>query len=325
MTVPYGFANQAVSSSRPLKTNGLSSTDSLFVAAAPMRLPLPLSPQRARISQMESSPATLHPNNFCSPVKPKIFMELEGGKTEEVSIKSEGERSRLLKAGHYCLSSYAEHYDEVSLGKKIHTALTLKEQFPQLSDQSAEKMEKLMKKTDVRLHVDAEMGGLVFVARGTGSKGDMIQDAITGFGGEGFKYSNLTKLVYLMKTEGIVPDTFTGHSLGGGMAMAASKGFANKNSETIVFDAQALTHSQTAKFYALGGSDAKDLNIRNFRIKSPLSLGSMMRTMPYFEQPTNTIRLQKSGEHKRNPINELTDNHGVTTIMEAIKDIKLAA
>jgi hypothetical protein len=313
-------SNEAAASSAASRNYPIRLPTSCFSSASPM--PVPQHAHVASASSMESPPIGTTPKNAFSPATSTLTEGVAGAKCEEAGITSEQQRQKTLKAGQYCLSFYRDNYKGETLSKHLDSATALKAQFPQLSDKTANDMQVLMEKTNMRLCVDNDIGGLVLVARGSASKGDVIQNAITGVGGEGFKYSNLEKLVTLMKQENITPNTFTGHSLGGGMAMAASKGFADKNSETIVFDAQALNHKQSRKFDELGGAEAAQLNIKNFRIKSPLSLGAIMKVPPLFVKPEETIRLDKD-QKKHCPVKELLENHGLTTIMDEIQKAPL--
>ncbi|WP_086929537.1 hypothetical protein [Agarilytica rhodophyticola] len=211
------------------------------------------------------------------------------------------------------------------LDTRLNTSEELNKQFPNLSPKQAEKMLDLTKKLDINLHQDHISGELVFVARGTQDKGDLIQDVVTGLGGMGHKYRGLEKLVDLMN-EGSsspeqLPKQIIGHSLGGGMALAAAKGLKDDNGmETMILDTQKLNHKQKKAFEQ---PTSNEINETNYSVNSNASLDKLMAVPLMFEQP-NTVRLDNVDTFL-NPVTELTTNHMLPTLRGQMREIPVAA
>lgn len=280
------------------------------------------------------------------------------------NFSSEAEKQRHLNAGLYCQCTYIEEGDIEKLGQndesiawlkdkfsdekagitlseedarnmltmldtRLTTTAELQEQFSLLDESQATEMLDLMGQTDTYLHKDHDSGELVFVARGTQNSADLKQDVMTGLGQKGSKYQANEKLIQLA-IEGSAstdeyPKQVTGHSLGGGMALAASKAFGeDSDRKTIVFDTQALNHKQNSAFNNLTESSGGDVGAINYRIKSKASLGAGMKSPILFDQPDTTVRL-KNKETFMNPVKELQTNHKIGTIMNEIREIPVSA
>lgn len=99
--------------------------------------------------------------------------------------------------------------------------------FPQLNAKDVERMMRLLEKSGCRIYINQTeeigKGKIVFAAAGTKymNPRDFMQNGQIFCGMKGIKMNPLEKLCQLMNKNDIKPDIYTGHSLGGLMAMAA--------------------------------------------------------------------------------------------------------
>lgn len=209
---------------------------------------------------------------------------------------------------------------------RITTEEGLVAQFSKLDLAIAGEALTLAQSANVHLHKDPETGELSFVAKGTSDWGDVKQDFSSIAGKVGEKYEVLESLVRLLKensaSEQEYPKHFIGASLGGGLALAAQKGFGQADSDALVYDAQPLNKNQVKRFEALAEGKIDKSQVQNFRVSSPASLGAILSSKSMFERvPTF---LSPNTEHKANPVLELLDNHNTVGIIRELKKLPVA-
>lgn len=210
-----------------------------------------------------------------------------------------------------------------------HSIYELQQTFAMASIKDVEKLEDLLRRNRVVLYQDKNTNELVFAARGSNDKRDVLHDIDTLFNKKGGRTDDFIELLKFMDEKIPLekrPTKFVGSSLGGAMASMAYRAIGDKNtSKAIVFDAMALNRTQQKYFdneFPL--EDNVKLDETNYRLRSPLTLGSLQKT-PIFGRYTTTVRLNNEVNHdSRSPINRLMKNHSPSSILNAIKntDIK---
>lgn len=238
-------------------------------------------------------------------VKPRPNLQETGASQLTAEQKKLGfQSSKEIKATKIALDYNRAAYEPDGSSKRnippsLSTRSDLQNNFKQLSTEDADKILSLAKETDVRLYKDERLGGLVFAARGTKDLDDVKQDIDIAEGETGHKVDKLKELTAVMDKNNIRPDFFTGHSLGGLMAMSASEYFQqqntngkngqNKDRNVIVFDSAPINRQTKKEFSVKGVAD----DTVNIRIKSPFSLGAVTKLNPgYVKVPT--IKLPES-------------------------------